>query len=653
MDQQYHELTYKTRIMHPTEVDGTKSLSKLEIFPKFNDWTFTHLATFLNQHPNFTPVKKSCGTVSDAISNHFMKFIYSASRFRLYIKIQVATNNIQVSISKDYIMQSTQWDKYEINVMSQIGSRGRKTKTTTIKTLVFWEMRISQPNAGTTALLLHKSLIFNSINDFTLGFQYFAKKFMTIHVPNNDDTCSIYEFISIWVNDSKTAITTLETLASLFSGYLHLNLQLSRRKKYLQSIKYDEKFYYIISGVYISPFAESILKRNPGLIQGFILDTTWKILPYYVTSILMASVQNTGIPIAFAFGRGETKISYEMLINIIETQLNFNFSGKILESDQGKALQTLCVKHEMTQILCLRHFLASLKDHYIRTLIGELVKSVSMCDFLGASKVIISQIEQYMNRFPPKVVSIIESLQRIGITFDIEDHALKVTDVAKWRAVSMQERVDLRMPSTTNALESTHGHMNAKTPRNNNFFSAIHRIVKAMMLKTNTINQSIQNNYKRLIRETKREEEAKRRNGSMKDHVAYYNTTADRCHCSSNKLESSILRIDVPCCHRVSLGATFPILNLPDITLENKWPDLEIKYNIIEPEDEHDVTLSLEEQEKQYAINTIKRFTHNKQIDKIAEFVEDMYQKSTTFVNNRGEEMLHLICDGIRKFENN
>ncbi len=79
---------------------------------------------------------------------------------------------------------------------------------------------------------------------------------------------------------------------------------------------------------------------------------------------------------------------------------------------------------------------------------------------------------------------------------------------------------------------------------------------------------------------------------------------------------------------------------------------MEIKYNILEHNDEYDDTLSLEQQEKQYITNIIKRFTHNKQIDKITEFVEDRYQKSTTFVNNRGEEMLHLICDGIMKFEN-
>ena len=114
-----------------------------------------------------------------------------------------------------------------------------------------------------------------------------------------------------------------------------------------------------------------------------------------------------------------------------------------------------------------------------------------------------------------------------------------------------------------------------------------------------------------------------------------------------------MLGIDIPCCHRFSLGATFPILNLPSIKLENKWPALQIHYNIIQPEDENDDNLSLEEQEKKYAINVIKRFTHNKQIDKITEFVNEKYQPSVAFVNNRGEEMLHLICDGIRRFENN
>ncbi len=87
-------------------------------------------------------------------------FVYSAYGFRLHIKIEIVTNNIHVSISKEYILQSRQWEKCEITRMSQIASQGRIKKIT--------KHQIKQPNAGTISILLRKSLIFNSIYDFTL-----------------------------------------------------------------------------------------------------------------------------------------------------------------------------------------------------------------------------------------------------------------------------------------------------------------------------------------------------------------------------------------------------------------------------------------------------------------------------------------------------
>lgn len=434
----FHELTFKTRLLHPSEINGSKALSKFEIVPKFNEmkWNYTLLTAFLNELQTFKPVKTSCTKVRDKLGNEFMMFAFEDNDLRIYIKIR---NEIQVSVPKAYILQSPHWIRYEINTMSQIGSQGRETKTLKLKKMIFYEWRV-QPNSGTIALYTHKSLIFNAISDFTLCFQYFSKKFNELHVPNNDDTCSIYEFISMWINDRKTAITKLEKLIPLLSGYLHLNIQVSPRKKHLQTVKYEDKMYYIISGVYISPFAESIIKKNPGLIQGFLLDTTWKVLPYYVTSILMASGKNVGIPLAFAFGRGETKISYETLIDVVQTQCNFSFSGLILESDQGKALQMLCKKYEIKQILCLRHFLASINDHYIRTLIGELVKAISISDHCTAAELIITQIEQNMNKFPAKVVTITQSLEKIGVTYEMKAHTLTVTDSMKWEMVSMQAR---------------------------------------------------------------------------------------------------------------------------------------------------------------------------------------------------------------------
>ena len=53
----------------------------------------------------------------------------------------------------------------------------------------------------------------------------------------------------------------------------------------------------------------------------------------------------------------------------------------------------------------------------------------------------------------------------------------------RWESVALLFRVPLHMPLTTNSLESTHGHTNQKTPRRNNFYMSIYRIVQCMMKK--------------------------------------------------------------------------------------------------------------------------------------------------------------------------
>lgn len=78
-------------------------------------------------------------------------------------------------------------------------------------------------------------------------------------------------------------------------------------------------------------------------IKGFILDTTWKILPLYVTSILAASFANMSIPIGYAFGTGKTKKLYNFLLKTIEEKFHFSFKSVILESDQGGRLLSLSI----------------------------------------------------------------------------------------------------------------------------------------------------------------------------------------------------------------------------------------------------------------------------------------------------------------------
>lgn len=96
-------------------------------------------------------------------------------------------------------------------------------------------------------------------------------------------------------------------------------------------------------------------------IDGYLLDTTWRILHHFVTCILTVCFYNTSIPIAFGFGHGETIELYDFLLKTVSEQLKINFQGKVFESDQGSALKAICSSYKIVHLKCLRHLIHSFK----------------------------------------------------------------------------------------------------------------------------------------------------------------------------------------------------------------------------------------------------------------------------------------------------
>jgi hypothetical protein len=59
-------------------------------------------------------------------------------------------------------------------------------------------------------------------------------------------------------------------------------------------------------------------------------------------------------------------------------------------------------------------------------------------------------------------------LNKVGLA--LAKGKLSVRSAEHWQQGSMLERVPSRMPSTTNSLESIHGHLNAQTSGRNAFW---------------------------------------------------------------------------------------------------------------------------------------------------------------------------------------
>ena len=156
----------------------------------------------------------------------------------------------------------------------------------------------------------------------------------------------------------------------------------------------------IINGVFISNCARSVLLHLN--VNGLLLDTTWKVMLGYVITILMASIGNCGIPVAFAFGPGETKSLYNLHFDTNKKILDIDLSKYIIESDKGTSIEAVCQERKVVHIYCLRHYLASFQYNEFSYSVGLLLKCVSEADYNQAKSFIT---EEYKSNREKKIIN--------------------------------------------------------------------------------------------------------------------------------------------------------------------------------------------------------------------------------------------------------
>lgn len=204
------------------------------------------------------------------------------------------------------------------------------------------------------------------------------------------------------------------------------------------------------------------------------------------------------------------------------------------------------------------------------------------------------------------------------------------------------------MPSTTNTLESMHGHLNSNTPRRNNFFSAIARSISELDSKYEKITQRIQHNYRFTMNRTLQHLQ----NTDPKEitkMVAFYDTKTETCLCGQNSLQSSNFKIDIPCIHRLSIGAQFTAFPQIVLILTNQYNETKIEYDISQ-------NLYLPTQiynEKLYIVQTIKHFSRYKDKNEIKNFVE-LYNENDRdgiYLNSQPIHSIQIIEEGIYHFK--
>ena len=628
---------------------------KIPILISDNDeWNYTNLIILLNQLQDFTIVDHSYTTVSSTKgrkANFHFRHLNLKKNWHIYISI---SNTISVKVSIKFLKD--QFDCETSIFASKIGV-GKKPLTNYVLQTHLRFHRHFNLLPSSIAILEQKSLLLFTKNDFSKIFKYFCKKIQIFGYPLNEDTEMLNNYINLFISNKKTKINSFSDLKKLgMSGIIKLALEEKTNESKLQTFSNEDKIYNIIAGVFIMPQAFEFLSNFDSLIRGFILDTTWRILPLYVTSIITASFYNTSVPIGFAFGHGETKALYTYLLTTIQKEIGYNFEGKIFETDQHSSLRSLCNNFQIKQIFCYKHFLSNLKKSDYSYEIIKLTSCTSQFDFDNLLRLISEHFTNVINNNKKELIKINASLDKIGMNFFYDETKVTksfifINDEEKWGKYSLLRRVGMGMPSTTNTLESVHGHINHKMPRRNSFYSALFRIFTELNFKYQNINKSIINNYNYIKRKTNSNLKQKIDMNKIDSMCLFYETDESKCLCGENKLESSNYQIDIPCIHRLHKGAEFP----PVPQIEFNFEHICNNCLTIQPEKCNSDLLPKNKikDDFNYAVRTIKYFTNSKDEAGIEDFVKKhtKSEKDIFFIQNQPVDLIQLIEDGIYHFK--
>ena len=238
-------------------------------------------------------------------------------------------------------------------------------------------------------------------------------------------------------------------------------------------------------------------------------------------------------------------------------------------------------------------------------------------------------------------------LESVGLVMGAE--GIVVSDQSKWASISMIERVSPRLPSTSNALESFHGHGNGQTPRRNDFLPSVIRVAAMMIRKTVSFRAALEHSFRLMVRKA-------RRRAKLMDPMilasesAHYATTREHCGCGETCQFSAMYRMSCPCSHQYSIGAEKP--RLPEVELDLGVAESTLVLHLDALERTEGAPFSDEQRMswEDHAVRQIKRFSHSRKTREIRAFVQENFEVGTSFALGLPVSLFGVISEGISQF---
>ncbi len=647
-DDNVKELSFVTNQAYSSDFTGINA-------PKYHDIctdgdekiNLRDISVFLNEKDEL--IFRKCVHIASTPS--YFTFTYRNNRdTRAKMKIRVYSDwTLSVSVTLPLLVL---YGVSETRITrTLIGSQNRRLKKPRFVSLLSYSINLKFSKLSTISMYNNLPILFFDKSDFSFAFHYFVKHIFRLPYElfdNTPETKNLFDYYNSWVGVKKrvNTINSLESFIRNINGYLHLQLVPYSENDKLETIQFGCNKYSVLGGIYVSPLAKSIFTDNRALIDGLMLDTTWRTINKYVTSILMCVSHNVGISVAFAFGGSEDKDLYNMFIDTFRTLYRIDIKGFNVESDQGSALRSVCDSFDGIHLACLRHFKVSLKTYKFSHQISNLISVRSQKELDTLMKLYSDEFALITDPLDKRKLGI--QLHKVGLVFD--NGELKIDEEEKWNKVSMLARIPTRMPSTTNSLEATHGHLNELVQRRNTFWTSLFRLARSIHDRDISFRDHLKHTYQRIKRNVTRRARFTEVN-VMRNEIAFFNSTNEKCECGEMALESSMMRIQIPCSHMVSCGAEFPPLPDVDLYLYPCWSKGTFSCTRLERENEAP-PMDKQAKLKESAIKSIKRYSHYRNKAEIREFVERNFDDEQGYALGKPVNFYRLTHKGIVHFSN-
>jgi hypothetical protein len=151
----------------------------------------------------------------------------------------------------------------------------------------------------------------------------------------------------------------------------------------------------------------------------------------------MAVYCDVGVRLGFSFGIAETVELYQQQYTTFAELFAIDLRQYVVESDQGSALRALCARNGQTQLICLRHFLVSLKFKEFNVLVGNLVKCRTESEFETLKALYEGEFHSVADQ--KRRGLLFWTLKKAGLTSP--DGTILIADKQRWNAVCMWNRV--------------------------------------------------------------------------------------------------------------------------------------------------------------------------------------------------------------------